>query len=60
MNISINNDLCIGCGACESLCPNVFKVEEDEKSHVLMENGVDESIIREIADNCPTQAMTLE
>ncbi len=51
---------CIACGSCESICPEVFKVEE--VSTVLP--GVDfnkyESQIREAADACPAGVIVVE
>lgn len=54
----VNEDLCIGCGTCESLCPNVFKIENG-KSHVISENCVD-CDCQEAADSCPVNAISVE
>ncbi|MBI5180725.1 MAG: ferredoxin [Nitrospirae bacterium] len=56
----VDEELCIGCGNCESLCPNVFKVEEDQKSHVIDPKGCSECNCQEAADSCPVSAITLE
>ena len=56
----INTELCIGCGTCESLCADVFKIE-DGKSHVINENC--ESCgcnCQEVVDSCPVNAISLE
>ncbi len=54
----VNKDLCIGCGTCSSLCPEVFKIE-DGKSHVAKENceGCD---CQAAVDACPVNAISLE
>jgi ferredoxin len=33
--ISINRENCLGCGACQILCPEVFKLYYDGKSSVV-------------------------
>lgn len=56
----VNSDLCIGCGTCESLCANVFKIE-DGKSHVINENCESSDCnCQEVADSCPVNAISLE
>lgn len=54
----VNEELCIGCGTCESLCPTVFKIEEG-KSKVISEECGD-CDCQEAADSCPVSAITVE
>lgn len=54
----VNEDLCIGCGTCESLCPNVFKVE-NEKAKVLTEECRD-CDCQAVVDSCPVNAISLQ
>ncbi len=54
----VNEDLCIGCGACESLCPGVFKLENG-KSHVIADSCGD-CDCQEAVDSCPANAISLE
>lgn len=58
--IEIDNDLCIGCGTCESVCSEVFEVGDDCKSHV--KKGADTSLpcVVEAEDDCPEQAITVK
>lgn len=60
----IINDSCIGCGTCESICPEVFKVEEKddriiavvlEADYATFKDKIDESI-----GACPVQAISQE
>jgi ferredoxin len=54
----VNEDLCIGCGTCESLCSNVFKIENG-KSHVVTEECGD-CDLQEAVDSCPVNAISIE
>ena len=53
------NDGCIACGACESVCDAVFKVEDVA---VVNEGAVaaNEACIKEAADACPVGAIEVE
>ncbi|MDD5464349.1 MAG: ferredoxin [Candidatus Moranbacteria bacterium] len=54
----VNEDLCIGCGTCESLCPTAFKMENG-KSHVIVEECGD-CDCQETVDSCPVNAISIE
>lgn len=54
----VNQDVCIGCGTCESLCPTVFKLEGG-KSHVVSEECKDCNC-QEVVESCPVSAISLE
>lgn len=54
----VNEELCIGCGTCESLCPKVFKVEEG-KSKVVSQD-TEGCNIQETIDSCPVAAISME
>jgi ferredoxin len=54
----VNEELCIGCGTCESICPNVFKVENG-KSQVISED-CENCDCQSAVDSCPVSAISLE
>ena len=54
MKITVDQELCIGCGTCEALCPACFKME-DGKSKVISE---DDSA-KQAAESCPEGAITI-
>lgn len=58
MSIKVNHDLCIGCGTCEVLCPNVFKMNAEGKADVISqeENGC----AKNAAESCPVQAIEIK
>ncbi len=60
MKITIDRDLCIGCGNCETIAPEVFELGKDGIAVVKDPNVVEESLIREAAESCPVDAITLE
>jgi ferredoxin len=54
----INEDECIGCGNCEAVCPEVFRLNESlGRSEVLNPYGAPEEQIQEAVDQCPAQCI---
>lgn len=54
----INNDLCIGCGTCESICPEVFKMENGKA--VVIAEKCGNCNCDEISASCPVNAISTE
>ena len=62
MIAKVDKGACIGCGACPEICPEVFKMGDDDlavayKSPVPSE--FEESAM-EAAEGCPTEAIHIE
>ncbi|OGF24682.1 ferredoxin [Candidatus Falkowbacteria bacterium RIFCSPLOWO2_12_FULL_45_13] len=57
MSIKVNEELCIGCGTCEALCPRVFKLNAEAKAEVISEEDLPCAKIA--AESCPTQAIEI-
>lgn len=56
----VDHETCIGCGTCESLCPEVFKVEDDGKAHVLEADYQNfKDCINQSIEACPVQAISI-
>jgi ferredoxin len=53
----VDKKMCIGCGACASLCPEIFKIGDDGKSGVHAANA-DEACAQRAIDVCPVQAIS--
>lgn len=55
----IDEEACIGCGACEEICPEVFKMNESlDFALVMNPGGADEAKIEEAMEACPVQCIT--
>ena len=61
MKPHVDEDLCIGCAACEDLCPEVFRIEDDGLSHVIADEPRESmyGCVRDAADACPTGAISI-
>ena len=58
----VDRDLCIGCGLCEDICPEVFQLRDDGYAYVIDENpdpGLYDCA-RDACDSCPVDAITLD
>lgn len=57
----VDRDLCIGCGNCEDVCPEVFEVREDGLSYVLVEDPGEElyGCVRDAIESCPVDAISV-
>ncbi|KJS21512.1 MAG: ferredoxin [Peptococcaceae bacterium BICA1-8] len=59
MKLFVDQDLCIACGACISLCPEVYDWNDDGKADVTVDeipSDVEESAADGM-DSCPTEAI---
>ena len=59
MNLKVNQDKCIGCGQCVSICEDVFNFNDDALAEVI-ETPVKEEHIEDATnakESCPTEAI---
>ena len=59
MKVSVDKDLCTGCGLCSDSCPEVFEMQ-GEVAVAKQPNVTDKALIekvKEAASNCPTEAI---
>ncbi|MCD6130007.1 MAG: ferredoxin [Deltaproteobacteria bacterium] len=59
MKVTIDEDACIGCEACSDELPEVFEMVDD-KAKVKDPNAAPVDKIKEVAEACPTEAITVE
>lgn len=62
MKVVVDFDLCESNAVCMAVAPEVFEVRDDDFLYVLNENPGSEleDKVREAAERCPKQAITLQ
>ena len=53
--VKINKKVCIGCGSCATVCPEVFEMDED-KAKVKAQKKI--PCVKEAIDSCPVSAIS--
>lgn len=55
------NENCIGCGLCNSICPEVFTMTDEGVATAKNEIATElEDSVQEAADSCPVDAIEVE
>ena len=59
MKVIVDKDLCIGCGACQAICPDVFEINDDGLSEAIESEVADKNKeeVVEAIESCPTEAI---
>lgn len=57
--IKIDRDACIGCGSCAAIAPDVFEMDDENKSRIKDPHGADDATIQSAAEACPANAIGL-
>lgn len=62
MKAKVNKDVCIGCGACAAIEPEVFEIEDDGLAACVKEEieEAKKEDVMDAADSCPTGAIEVE
>lgn len=59
MRACVDPDLCLGCGMCTAVAPDVFVMNDDGKAEVVADTtGANRDSIQEAAGGCPAEAIT--
>ncbi len=59
--VYIDEEECIGCGSCEEVCPEVFKLnDETDKAEIIKAEGGPEDLIEEAIGICPVECIYWE
>lgn len=57
----VDGDLCIGCGLCAEICPEVFEMGDDGQAHAVNpEKCAGLPCCKEAAESCPVEAIKIE
>ncbi|MCU0641060.1 MAG: ferredoxin [Candidatus Margulisbacteria bacterium] len=56
--VTVDQSLCIGCGVCVDMCPEVFVMTADGKASTV-KSECDQHNMEEIAQACPTEAIAV-
>ncbi|MGI5927403.1 MAG: ferredoxin [Thermacetogeniaceae bacterium] len=59
MEVFVDPDLCISCGTCIDICPEIFDWDDDGKAHAIQEEVPEEleDCAREGVESCPVDAI---
>lgn len=61
MKAIVDQDLCIGCGLCADICPDVFQMNDDNLAEVHGDVTPDnQEAAEEARDSCPVDAISFE
>ena len=59
----VDREKCIGCGACEAICPLVFQMDEASKAIVIFGDIIkrkQQRDVQECIEMCPVKAIAWE
>ena len=62
MKVEVNQDICIGCGLCTNIAPDVFSMNDDNKAQAK-DGEITEKhqpLAEEAANSCPVSAIILK
>ena len=62
MKATVDQGLCIGCGICEGIVPEVFSLQNEPYAEVLLDPIPEEfqDAVREASEECPETAISIE
>jgi ferredoxin len=55
--VSVDNEACIGCGACASICEAVFEIKDSKAVIKKGQEKSKDSGIKDAIDSCPVNAI---
>lgn len=60
MKIKVNQDACIGCGACASISDELFEINDNGLSQVKVDEVPEDKVqaAKDAIDSCPTGAIS--
>ncbi|MCR4403449.1 MAG: ferredoxin [Firmicutes bacterium] len=59
--VTVDENLCIGCGLCVEICPDVFEMGDDGQAHAVHpEKCPGLPCCADAAESCPVEAIKIE
>lgn len=62
MKLKVDKDICIGCGACQAIAPNIFEIDDDGlaicKTETIDSNSIEDAL--DAKEGCPVNAIKEE
>ncbi len=59
MKVIIHQDQCIGCGMCESICPEVFRMTDEGIAEVYQQPEQITDTVQDAVDSCPVSCIEI-
>lgn len=57
--VDLDNECCIGCGACADLCPDIFEMDDRiDKARVITSEIRDRDCVEEAIAICPAECIS--
>lgn len=61
MKVSVDRELCTGCGLCVDSCPDIFELDGDlARAKVEIVPEAAEECVQQAAEDCPASAIKVE
>lgn len=60
MKVIIDRDLCIACGVCEAVAPDIFEGDDEGIATVIQQPTEMTAELEEARDSCATEAIIIE
>lgn len=59
MKLKVMSDVCIGCGACQAICPDCFEITDEGTACVKVDEIPEESVndANDAKEGCPVSAI---
>jgi len=58
LNPTVDKDLCVSCGLCSQVCPEVFEEGPDGTGQVKADADLNAACIQDAVDQCPVGAIS--
>jgi ferredoxin len=61
MKVVVDPDICLGCGVCESIAPNIFILGDEVYAKVIMDPVPEQmrDVVEEAVSECPEEAISI-